>query len=110
FVLVGFSLGANMVRDLALDAKSEGVPIDLLVYLGGNTLENIPEDRPDNALRIVNILASGCLWNGAWLDGAENIHETDVWHFRTPTHPRTLDVLTPNITQVPSSLPVLNQP
>src|SRR5438105_2017738 len=27
FVLIGFSFGANMVRDLALSAKKEGVPI-----------------------------------------------------------------------------------
>ena len=64
FVLIGFSFGANMVRDLAQWAKDDGISIDLLVYLGGNTLENTPEDKPANVKQIVNILASGCIWNG----------------------------------------------
>jgi hypothetical protein len=106
FVLVGFSFGANMVKSLAQAAKGDGIAIDLLVYLGGNTLENVPEDRPDNVGQIVNILASGCIWNGAWMDGAINIHETDVWHFGSPTHPRTLEVLSQELARVASSVPV----
>ncbi len=107
FVLIGFSFGANMVRSLTQDVKDEGIHIDLLVYLGGNTLKNVPQDRPDNAGRIVNILASGFIWNGAWLDGADNIHETDVWHFGSPAHPRTMQVLTENLSAVASSVPVM---
>lgn len=106
FVLIGFSFGANVVRSLANDMKEHDIPVDLLVYLGGNTLENIPEDRPANAQRIVNILASGCIWNGAWLDGAENIHETDVWHFGTPSHPRTLAVLARQLSDVAASFAI----
>src|SRR5439155_11479436 len=58
FVLIGFSFGANMVRELANAVKQDGIVIDLLVYLGGNTLENTPPNRPDHVLHIVNILAS----------------------------------------------------
>jgi hypothetical protein len=109
FVLIGFSLGANVVRDLAHEVNSEDIRIDLLVYLGGNTLEDIPEDRPENAEHIVNILACGCIWNGAWLEGAENIYEDDVFHFGSPTHTHTLEVLTREILHVAASVPVIQQ-
>jgi hypothetical protein len=100
FVLIGFSFGANMVRDLALAAQDAGVPIDLLIYLGGNTLDNTPHDRPANCLMVVNILASGCIWNGTWFDNAENFHLPDVWHFGSPTHKVTLEVLTRDLATV----------
>jgi hypothetical protein len=106
FVLIGFSYGANVVRHLAHSAKREDIPIDLLVYLGGNTLENIPDDQPDNAGHIVNVLAAGFIWNGATLDRAENIHLTNVWHFGSPTHPDTLDALARGMSVVADSLPV----
>jgi hypothetical protein len=109
FVLIGFSFGANMVRSIAQDVKSEGIRIPLLVYLGGNTLENTPEDHPDNADRLVNILANGWIWNGAQFDDAENINEDDVHHFGSPTHPRTLEALTREITEVASSVPVVER-
>jgi hypothetical protein len=106
FVLVGFSFGANMVRDLAHWAAEGGTTIDLLVYLGGNTLENCPEDQPDNAIRIINILASGCIWNGDHLDRAENLHLTDVWHFGSPSHPTTLNLLAHGLAEVAARVPV----
>jgi hypothetical protein len=104
FILIGFSFGANMVRNIAQNVKAEGIPIDLLVYLGGNTLENIPHDRPENAARIVNILASGCIWNGAWFDDAQNLHETDVWHFGSPSHPQTLEILARELGRIAASV------
>jgi hypothetical protein len=110
FVLIGFSYGANVVRHLAHSAEREDIPIDLLVYLGGNTLENIPDDQPENAAHIVNVLAAGCIWNGAMLDRAENIHVTDVLHFGSPTHPRTLEALARAMAGVAASIPVPETP
>jgi hypothetical protein len=102
FVLIGFSFGANMVRDLALEAKKDGFQIDLLVYLGGNTLDNTPHDRPDNVAMVVNVLATGCIWNGTTFDDAENINLPDVWHFGSPTHRVTLEVLARDLALVAS--------
>jgi pimeloyl-ACP methyl ester carboxylesterase len=111
FVLIGFSFGANMARDLARDAGQEHIPIDLLVYLGGNTLKDCPEDKPENVVHIVNILATGCLWNGDHLEGADNINYGDVWHFGSPSHPKTLDVLAEELAKVAGSVPlVIRQP
>jgi hypothetical protein len=105
FVLIGFSFGANVVRSITQHVKDEGIRVDLLVYLGGNTLDNVPYDRPDNTGHIVNILASGCIWNGAWLDGATNIHETDVWHFGSPCHPETVEILNEHLLALAASVP-----
>jgi hypothetical protein len=110
FVVIGFSFGANMARFLANSAREKGITIDLLVYLGGNTLKNEVHDQPDNVLQIVNILASGAIWNGAWMDRAENIHETDVFHFGSPTHPATLEVLIRELVIVAQRVPVLPPP
>ena len=106
FVLVGFSFGANVVRDVALAAKEEGIQIDLLVYLGGNTLKNTPKDQPENVKRIVNILAQGCIWNGDTLDRAENVQVRGRWHFGSPSHPYTLQVLAQDLAEIASSVPI----
>jgi hypothetical protein len=107
FVLIGFSFGANQVCSLTRSLKEDGIGIDLLVYLGGNTLDNTPADRPDNARRIVNVLAHGWIWNGAILEGAENIEEPDIWHFGSPTHPRTLQTLTEELTTLAATVPAI---
>jgi len=109
FVLVGFSFGANMVRDLANVARENDIPIDLLIYLGGNTLENIPRDRPDNVLRLVNILATGWIWNGTTFDGAENLNYSGVWHFGSPSHLKTLEVLARELSVVASRVPIVER-
>jgi hypothetical protein len=107
FVLVGFSFGANMVRYLANSVNDEGIPIDLLVYFGGNTLKNEAYDQPENAARIINVLACGCVWNGAWMDRAENIYEPDVYHFGSPSHPYSLETLARELAVVASRVEVV---
>jgi len=109
FVLVGFSFGANMVRDMAHTVAKEDINIDLLVYLGGNTLQNKPEDRPDNVGQIVNILATGCIWNGDTLDGAINVNYTDVYHFGSPTHAHTLGLLADELSKVAWRVPIIEK-
>jgi hypothetical protein len=107
FVLIGFSFGANMVRNVAQNVKNDGIDIELLLYLGGNTLENTPRDRPENAIRVVNVLAHGYIWNGTQFDDGENINVEDVWHFGSPTHPRTLEALARNLVEIASSIPIV---
>lgn len=107
FVLIGFSFGANMVRDVAQAVRDDDVFIDLLVYLGGNTLDNSPVDRPENCGHIVNILATGCVWNGAQLDGATNLYYDGVWHFGSPSHLKTLQILADELAAVAGRVPVV---
>ncbi len=107
FVLIGFSLGANMVRDMAHAVKPDGVHIDLLVYLGGNTLEDTPHDRPDNCGKVVNILAQGCIWNGTTFTDADNVHLHDVLHFGSPMHPYTRSMLATELALVAARVRVV---
>jgi hypothetical protein len=107
FVLIGFSFGANVVCHLTQATKDDDVHIDLLVYLGGNTLKNRPEDRPENVCKLVNILATGCIWNGDTFDGAENVQYSDRWHFGSPSHPYTLDVLSRELALVAARVPIV---
>jgi hypothetical protein len=106
-VLVGFSFGANMVRSLAQSVKTDNIKIASLIYFGGNTLNNTDRDQPDNAEHITNILAYGCIWNGAQMDRAENLRAPGVWHFGSPTHPVSLKVLARELARVAATVPVV---
>jgi hypothetical protein len=106
FVVVGFSFGACMARDLVNAVADVGVQIDLLVYLGGCILRNTPETRPEHAIKVVNILALGCIFNGAKLDNADNINYDNVFHFGSPAHPRTLELLANELAVIAERVPV----
>lgn len=93
FVVIGFSLGSFIARELANAVKEENLPIDLLIYLGGFILDNTPRTQPANAARIANILTAGSVIKGPQMDRAENIRCSDVWHFGLPTHRRTRELL-----------------
>ncbi len=106
FVLVGFSLGANVVRNVAHELHQQNIDVDLLVYFGGNTFEDEPHNRPENAGHVVNILAHGYIWNGSRIDGAENYQVEDVWHFGSPTHPLSLEVFTRELLTIGLRVPM----
>jgi hypothetical protein len=106
FVLVGFSFGANAARGMANMLKDDHIPVDLLVYFGGNTFDNTPDTTPDNALKVVNILSTGFIWNGSDLDRAENIHYDDCWHFGSPAHKKSTDMLTRELAVVARRVPI----
>jgi hypothetical protein len=109
FVLLGFSFGANAVRELTNAVKDDGIIIDLLVYFGGNTLENTPETQPEHVLHVVNILATGCIWNGTTMDRADNIHYDNVWHFGSPTHPKSRALLSRELAVVAARVPYVER-
>jgi hypothetical protein len=109
FALVGFSFGANLVRGMLDLAEENHIPIDLVVYLGGNTLSNPEDARPPHVARMLNILACGCIWNGDQLDGAENIQYDDCWHFGSPAHPHTLKLLDEALNAIASQVPVIEE-
>jgi hypothetical protein len=107
FVVMGFSLGANAARDVVDGVRDDGVAIDLLLYCGGVGMGNDPKNRPDNAGRVVSILAQGADAAGPALDGADNIQFSDVYHFGSPTHPYTIQLLAQELTAVASLAPVI---
>jgi hypothetical protein len=94
FVLVGFSLGANAVHEIASGVQSDGVTVDLLVFLSGNhPVMPLPRHRPANVLRVVNVLASGVMKYAGERDYAENLRVDGTRHFTLPTHPVAIEAL-----------------
>ncbi len=109
--LLGYSLGAVRARDLCSDLNRDGVPVELLVYLGGDTIENVPASRPPNVAQVLNITGHGYLprggdlfYNGCHLDGATN-RRLNARHMLLPTRPETVELLTLQLVAVAQAPP-----
>jgi hypothetical protein len=110
--LLGFSAGANCVRELAWRLKEDQVPVDLLVYLGGDTIRNVPRSRPENVGRILNITGHGLvfygydlLFRGDQIDGARNLR-LDARHFCLPSQREAIDALVRELLALADAAPV----
>jgi hypothetical protein len=111
FVLVGFSGGTYVIRNIANTVRNEGIIIDLLVYIGGDMIYNTSYSQPDNVVRILNVTGGGfCLTggnlitNGDTLDRATNVR-IPIYHFGLPSHHDTIQALLHELDQVPCSPP-----
>jgi hypothetical protein len=102
-VVIGFSLGGSMADSLARSLEREGLSIDMLVYVDAKSFTHNFHHLPTNVGRVVNVTSLSQLWDGSPLDGAQNIHEGNVWHFGSPTHPKTLAALAVNVASVAAS-------
>jgi hypothetical protein len=101
FILVGFSLGANVVHAVAEAVKPDGIHIDLLVFLSSNhPLKRMPKEAPENVGRTVNILTGGLMGSLGELGYAENVRLSRTLHFGSPTHPTTLQTLSQELRAV----------
>ncbi len=105
-VLVGYSAGANRARDLAHELKQDGIRVALLVYVGGDTIRNVPTSKPDNVERVLNInghglalLGGDLLFKGEDIDGAAN-HRLNARHMLLPSRPETAELLAQHLLAV----------
>ncbi|HEV3444557.1 MAG TPA: hypothetical protein VG099_07940 [Gemmataceae bacterium] len=107
FVLVGFSVGVNLVHSMASSVKADGIWVDALVYLSGNNpVTPIPKSRPENVGHVVNLLAGGMMKDFGECAYAENVRLSNAWHFDSPMHPQTREALARELVQVVSTIPV----
>jgi hypothetical protein len=97
FVLFGYSAGANRVRRMAHELQADGVTIDLLVYLAGDTVKNEPRSRPANVRQLLNIRGHGLVFLGGDLyfnrddiDGARNVRLA-ARHMLMPSRRETIE-------------------
>lgn len=93
-LIFGYSAGAATARYVVKGLhEHHGIDIEVVMYISGIMLRDTPFSRPDYVGKIIHILDSGRVIPGTELTGAENHRFTDVWHFGTPTHPQTLQIL-----------------
>ncbi len=105
-VIIGFSAGALAARDLAQALNRQSIPVELLVYLGGATLTNVPRNRPENVRRLIHIRANDPVFRGWAIEGADNVICQDVWHFGTPTHGETRRRIAAALAEIAGQVPV----
>jgi hypothetical protein len=98
--LIGYSFGANRVRTLANDLNSDGIPVELLIYMAGDTISDRDASRPRNVARILNIRAKGLalyggnlFFEGGELTGARN-EFVNTRHMLVPTRAETIEYVT----------------
>jgi pimeloyl-ACP methyl ester carboxylesterase len=110
-VVIGYSLGANSARTLANQLKDDGARIDLLVYLGGDTVKDNDTSRPTNVGRIVNITGHGSILlgydlfvKGDEIKGASN-HRLDARHFLLPTRAEATELLVQSVAEMEGGRP-----
>lgn len=108
-VLLGYSNGANDVRAMCHSLGRKDVRVDLLVYLGGDRVLNVPESRPGNAGKILNItghgfaLTGGNLFvNGDEIAGATNIRLKER-HILLPSRPAAVEAFLTELHAVASA-------
>jgi pimeloyl-ACP methyl ester carboxylesterase len=107
FVLVGFSLGSQMVHALAESARKAEINIDLMLYLSGNAPLSLPADRPPNVGRVILVTSGDGAVQAGLADGPAEYHLADTWHFGTPAHPFTLETLAAELLAIASRVPVM---
>jgi hypothetical protein len=93
-VIYGYSAGADIARRVTNKLHDrDGIDVDLLFYVSGIILIDTKSARPEYVGKIIHILDGGKIIPGMKLSGADNYRFSDVWHFGTPMHPRTLAIL-----------------
>jgi hypothetical protein len=116
-VLLGYSIGANLVRKIAQDLNEDCTRIDLLVYFAGDFVCNSRRFTPDNVCRILNIrawglvfLGGGAFIKGADIDGCENLSLGFVRHSCAPANKQALELLARELIDLAASVPVHSDP
>jgi hypothetical protein len=94
FVVIGYGVGAPAARKLALSGESNGIPIDLSIYLEPRGLDSLGETDPALGTFTLTSADLGCS------DGQDSIHKSSV-----PTHPKTLELIEREITLVALGIP-----
>ena len=105
-IVSGYSTGANCARTLANQLKEDGARIELLVYVGGDTIKDVDRSRPDNVGRVLNIIGHASvliggdlILRGPDIKGASN-HRLDALHFKLPTRAEATELLVQHVAKL----------
>jgi hypothetical protein len=115
--LIGFSIGANFVRKMAQELNEDHTQIDLLEYVAGDYVRNSRAFKPDNVCRVLNIrgwglvlVGGGFFFNGADIDGCDNLNLGFVRHSCVPANQTALELLARELTNLAASVPAPSAP
>jgi hypothetical protein len=105
-ILIGYSAGANDARRICNRLKQQSIRIELLAYLGGDTIRDVPDSRPENAQRVLNITGHGfalsggdLFFNGEEISGATNAR-LDERHILLPSRSSALDIFLVQVAEI----------
>jgi hypothetical protein len=104
-VLIGYELGAYMVRAAANRLIKDGFNVDMIGYVGGECLTNNEYTRPADVGRVVNVIGKGILKAAPNLDGAANVR-VDALTFSLPCRPETFHALYLPMTRISTTTDV----
>lgn len=91
-VLIGFDLGAYMVRASANRLIQDGFEVAMIGYIGGECLTDTEYTRPAAAGRVVNVIGKSLLSKAPTLNNAANV-KLPVMTCSLPSRPETFDAL-----------------
>jgi hypothetical protein len=109
FAVVGFDYGAGPARELAADAVRSEVPVDLLVYLGGCGLKDLPADEAP-AGRVVNLHCDPVFGEPDVVPAAHNQGVGGMNHWAVPTRQEALERLTQELCMIAETVPLYAPP
>jgi pimeloyl-ACP methyl ester carboxylesterase len=115
-ILMGYSWGTNAARSIANQLSNENIYIDSLIYLGGDTIMNVPQSRPGNVGNVLNITGNGLIFLGGNLyykgdniGGADN-RRLAVRHMLLPSRREAIEWISQEVIRVAQETPVSAQP
>ncbi|HMP02374.1 MAG TPA: hypothetical protein PKC45_07735 [Gemmatales bacterium] len=92
--IIGFSAGTLTARRLVHSLHDgDQIDVDLLIYLGGELLDDSPYSRPTFIGEVVHILPDNYVVKGETIEGAVNYRVLGAGHFGAPMNPATLAVI-----------------
>lgn len=110
-LLFGFSAGTLTARTVANTLHSKyGIDVDEIIYTSGITMLDREYNHPSFVGKIVHIRDRSLVTGGVELSTAENIKYGDVWHFGTPAHPDTLELLGHDLDRLAQETPITLPP
>lgn len=110
-LLFGYSAGASSAcRVIDKLHEFHAIDVDAVIYTSGILLQDSEYCRPDYVGRIIHILDNDWLIPGTTLTGAENYRLDDVWHFGSPTHPQTKQLLKRELDRLAEEPSPVNSP
>ncbi len=108
-VLIGYSLGAYCVRDIANRLNRDGIPIVMVGYIGADYLADTTDSRLEGVARVVNVTGDGhvltgknLFFNGTEVTGARNVRLAGTRHFDLLNHPEAFGVMLQELQQLES--------